>query len=479
MVRFYLPILTTLAFWLPVSAQSPLGEFNNLDYIVTSGDSIKLTIFPAFDFQYFVEPNTSHFFNSRGIGLQFESGGWTVYTVVYDNQINNMTGSKSDSTLYGLNFVRFKGKGDPFVAGKASSVDFDDADGFIRYQDGAANWFYGKAPLVMGPSKRNNLLFNGTSGSFPYFSFSWKNQWLDYRFGYAFLKYIGNNKPFQNKAIAYHYLSLQLFDHWTFYGYEGMVQLSHSIKSEYFNPFLFFRSTDHYNKSPDNALLGFGFIYQRDNWKIYSDLLIDDLETSKLFTGWFRNKTAGLLGSEWSYQMFGCQTVSSLELVYVTPHTFSHRNSVLNITHYGTPLGPELGPNSAKIGFYNSITVPDYHFKIDVNYELLAKGLSTAMMNFGDDIEIGHPDLYGQQSPNNPSLKFDDYPPLLSGNRVYTNMLELNLVYQWFGIDWFFDQKYYTNHFYVPHIFVDQGYYLTIGMKYRFDLFDRVKPEFW
>ncbi len=450
----------------------------NIDLKIVGIDSSILRIFPIFDFQYYSEPNKNHFLNSRGAGLLFNSGMLEVYSSFYDTQINNLSGNVSDSTLYGLNYVRFKGNGEAFQPGIANRADFDDANAYLKYRSNVGTFFYGKYLFKDGPSKRNNLLFNSTSGSFPHFSYSFQNNILTYKFMYGFLKHFQNHQELSEKAIVYHKLEINLYSDFSFYGYEALMQTSHSIKVEYLNPLIFLRSADHYNFSPANALMGFGLQYKTPNSKTYFELLIDDMDVGELGTGWFRNKTAGLIGTEIGYSIsdFSLQTV--FESNWVTPFTFSHRNKELNLSHYGTPLGPELGPNSFKLGLYNSITHSEYPIEFSLNYEILAKGLSVETTNYGDDIEIGHPDIFNS-SQHNSNIKFANYPKLLDGKKTYTNRYVVGFGYKWKEILFGAEISYYSRDFFVPHIQIEKGIYWNLGMKYRFEFFDNLRPEFW
>ena len=190
MKLFLIIAVLILGFSLRTFAQGDkyVKNIYELDLNIKSTDSSAIAIFPVFNFQYFSEPRKNHFINVRGAGLQFNSGGLEIYSSFYDVQVNNISGNVSDSTLFGLNYVRFKGSGEAFQPGSANRIDFDDANAYLKYKSKLGTFFYGKYLYKSGSSFKNDLLFNSTSGTFPHFSYTFQNEFLMYHFMYGFLK---------------------------------------------------------------------------------------------------------------------------------------------------------------------------------------------------------------------------------------------------------------------------------------------------
>lgn len=438
------------------------------------GDGYKFRFFPAGQFVHVSTPDKSISISTRGAGFSFSEGNLSLFSVFYDTQIQGLTGLAGDSTLAGLNYVRFKGKGnDQFAKGFADQVDFDDASAFLKYEFSSGYALAGKYPFLSGPSARNNLLFNHSTGDFPHLYFQWNKSVFKYEFLYGFMKQFNGRNSLSNKSMVWHQASVNWPSWLRLYVFEAVMKKGHQVEAEYLNPFIFLRSVDHYNFSPDNALLGGGAELSFSGLRLYQELLIDDLETAKLGSGWFRNKAAGLTGIELNHENSWVSLTTTGEVVWVLPFTYSHRTEQINLTHYGSRLGPELGPNSVKSGFYQLVHSKQLPLTAGVEVEYWVTGTTLkGSKNVGDDVSVGHP-----EPPGNPL--FADKVKLLDGKKESVVRVSGYLDYSWSGLKFWVRPVWFSSDYTTPSIEVKKGLSIEAGLRYELPYFDAVRPELW
>jgi len=438
------------------------------------GEGYKFRFFPAGQFVYVSTPEKSLTINSRGAGFSFSEGNLSLFSVFYDTQISGLSGLTGDSTLAGLNYVRFKGKGDDqFAKGYADQVDFDDASGFLRYDFKSGYVLAGKYPFASGPSVRNNLLFNHSTGDFPHLYFQWNKSVFKYEFLYGFMKHFNGRNSLSDKSMVWHQASVNWPGWLRLYLFEAVMKKGHQVEAEYLNPLLFLRSVDHYNFSPDNALLGAGVEFTFSGFRLYQEFLVDDLETAKLGSGWFRNKVAGLSGIEFNYDNEWFSSTTTGEVVWVLPFTYSHRTEQINLTHYGSQLGPELGPNSVKSGLYQHFHSKQLPLTAGWEVEFWVSGTTEqGSENVGDDVSVGHPEPPG-------NVAFADHVKLLSGKKVSALRLSGLVDYNWMGIRIWARPVWFSSDYITPSLAIKKGLSLEAGIRYELPYFDAVRPELW
>lgn len=474
LIAFLLPLKSNAQVWAnwDLTATDTAKVFG-LDLII-QGEGYQFRFFPAGQFVHVSTPAKSMFISSRGAGFSFQEGNWSLFSVFYDTQISGLKGMTGDSTLSGLNYVRFKGTGnDQFSKGPADQVDFDEAHAFARYDFSKGFVLFGKYPFISGPSTRNNLLFSGSTGDFPHLYFNIERSVFKYEFLYGFLKHFKSANSLSNKSVVWHQASFHWPQWLRIYAWEAVFLKGHRVLPEYMNPLLFLRSADHYNFSPDNATMGAGTEIFLTPFRIYQEFLIDDLETGKLGSGWFRNKTAGLTGVEHHFLGTGYESTLTAEVVWAMPFTYSHRTPEINMTHYGSQLGPELGPNSIKTGLYGEFMLTGPKIRVGIFLENWQAGVTEpGHKNVGDDVHTGHP-----EPPGNPG--YEDYITLLDGKRESTVLISGYLSKQWIGINFWVRPSYFTADFSSPGLQLRKGFYFEGGLRYELSYFDLVRPEFW
>jgi hypothetical protein len=128
---------------------------------------------------------------------------------------------------------------------------------------------------------------------------------------------------------------------------ESIMYGERGFDLDYVHPLIFLRSAEHYTGDRDNALLGGDFKWQAyRGLLIYGELLVDDVTTTRLGTGWFGNKFAWQTGLRWYDPLWLRNTRFVGEYARVEPYVYSHKFSINNYQQYGTLLGASIGPNA-------------------------------------------------------------------------------------------------------------------------------------
>ncbi len=150
-----------------------------------------------------------------------------------------------------------------------------------------------------------------------------------------------------NKYLAMHRAQISLFDRLNLGVSEMIIYQRFSPDFAYVNPVNFYKSSEHSLRDRDNAFLNFDLeVFPRNDIKLYGTWLIDDIDFSKIGTGWWGNEFAWQGGAFIS----GLAGISDLDAVAeytrIEPYVYSNRLDGNDYTHNSIPLGHHLPPNS-------------------------------------------------------------------------------------------------------------------------------------
>ena len=316
-------------------------------------------------------------------------------------------------TLPGLGFVR------------ATSPDFiyhDETEAYVKLGIKNFELTYGKFKNYWGSGVSGSLILSDFAASYDQFKFEYTHSKFKFTSIYAFLidyHYHVLDRLQQKKYMAGHSLELAPWDWLTLGVSETVIFKGRSFEPAYLNPVMFYRSAEHYLGSPDNMMMGFDFkLTPIKNVKFYGELLIDDITTSKLGTGWYGNKFA-LLGGIFFAEPFKLDNFDlRLEYVRIRPYVYTHENSV-QYTHYNSSLGHWIGPNSdllmVRINYQMTMRL-----SFGGSYCYLRHGGNSENKNAGANIDLYH-------LPND-----DLYVNLLEGIRENRCRFGFNLSYEIF-----------------------------------------------
>ncbi len=205
----------------------------------------------------------------------------------------------------------------------------------------------------------------------------------------------GNINLVNDKYLAYHRFGFNPSKHFNFGVGEIIIYSNRNIDFAYLIPFNFYKSAEHANQDRDNTFLFFDLQNNSiDKLKIYSTILIDDLDFGKIGKGWYGNQTLLSIGA-YSSQFYNIVPLDiELQYVKIDPYVFTHRIYDNNFTNSNFNLGSVLEPNSSStsLDFYYR---PHYRVNISLGFSYTVHGANTYLdnadiINYGGDIDLGH-----------------------------------------------------------------------------------------
>lgn len=180
--------------------------------------------------------------------------------------------------------------------------------------------------------------------------------------------------------------------------HESVVFRGRSFDPQYLNPVIFLRSAEHYLGDRDNALIGMDFeLRPIAGYKLFVELLVDDLKTSKLGTDYYGNKYGYLIGTEIADAGGLPNSNLRVEYSYVRPFTYTHKDSILSYSHFTGPLGHELGPNHESLTARLSYDLM-FRMKSILEYQRIRKGYNLPGQNVGGNLFEAHDSRYDNET---------------------------------------------------------------------------------
>ncbi len=315
-------------------------------------------------------------------------------------------------TLEGLGFVRSAG----------GSADHDETCASLVFQRSFLTLQFGKDSNRWGPGRRGQLGLSDYPTSYDLLKVQISGKRIKLTSMVAWLQHY-TPKFFhgghQEKALAAHRLEFSFAKAVDFGLYETVVFAGRRLEAAYLNPVMFFRSAEHYLGDRDNATIGMDVeCTLLPGLRLYGELFIDDLTTSKLGTDFYGNKTAFLLGAH-VVDPGGIADVDvRVEYARVRPFTYSHTKEVTNYTHYGTLLGHWIGANADNV-YAEVAWHPSFWWQVRAWGEARRHGANPPGQNVGGD--PSEPHVY----PRDP-----EYVPFLAGMRERICSVGLATSYQ-------------------------------------------------
>jgi len=280
---------------------------------------------------------------------------------------------------------------------------FDETKAFLMADFNYAKIKIGNDRKLLGHGF-NKVLLSDNAPRMEYLELNLKYKFVDFSFFHAKLlgpmtqridPIQGDIRSVVDKYFVYHRLGLNFGKHLKFGTGEMIIYANRNIDFSYLNPFNFYKSTEHANQDRDNSFLFFDFQNNSINGlKLYSTILIDDIDFGKLGTGWYGNKSLMSFGV-FSSQLYNYFPVDfEFQYVKIDPYVFTHRISYNNFTNQNYSLGTKIEPNSSTEVF-NIYYRPHYRVNIRLGYQYTIHGANKIDMqgniqNFGGDISLGH-----------------------------------------------------------------------------------------
>jgi hypothetical protein len=237
----------------------------------------------------------------------------------------------------------------------------------------------------------------------------------------------GTTSSINEKYFSYHRIGFDISKHLKFGMGEIVVYSKRGIDLSYVNPFNFYKSVEHSNRDRDNAILFLDFTNNSiKGLKLYSTVLIDDINFSKLGSGWWGNQVAYHAGIA-SYNLYHLIPLDLMfEYYRVEPYVFTHRILDNNYTNYSYQLNENVPPNSEL--FFGRINYRFTHrinFSLEFAYSVHGANVLDANGNFirnvGGDVNVGH------RTTDSETASF------LDGDREYFRRVALRIIFEPFN----------------------------------------------
>jgi len=373
-------------------------------YYNTNGSSFFVNFIGKFD--YLHKSNITSDKNSNSILYRFggEFNG-TFYNRI-GFSVNSTNGSfKGNKTLaQDFSSLKYNYKFNRETSSEIGDNFFDETSAFLAADYEFIQMKIGNDRKVIGHGK-HKVLLSDNAPRMDYISLELKYKALNFSFFHG--KLLGNQiiewdsiqggiNKVTDKYIAYHRFNFNPSKHINFSIGEMIIYANRNVDYSYLNPFNFYKSAEHANQDRDNTFLFFDFQNNSvDNLKLYSTILIDDIDFGKLGKGWYGNQSLISIGAYSSHLYNLIPLDFEIQYIKIDPYVFTHRIYENSYTNSNFNLGSELQPNSSStnIDLYYR---PHHRVNINIGFSYKLHGANILdsngdlISNFGGDILVGH-----------------------------------------------------------------------------------------
>lgn len=231
-------------------------------------------------------------------------------------------------------------------------------------------------------------------------------------------------KTVADKYFVYHRFGIEISKHLSLGVGEMIIYANRNMDLSYLNPFNFYKSIEHINQDRDNSLMFFDISNNSINGlKLYSTIIIDDINFGQLGTKWYGNQTVLETGVSTSLLYDYVPIDASFQFIRVDPYVYTHRIKENNYSSLGFPLVGTIQPNSS-----NFIIKLEYFpmNRLDVSFEYIHAihganeydSEGNLVVNHGGEFDIGH------------RLGDSENAGHLDGILEYSNTFEFQLRYE-------------------------------------------------
>ena len=310
-----------------------------------------------------------------------------------------------------------------FVNGYGTHIYHDETVAYMVFRLPYFDLQFGKDTNAWGPGYNGNLALSDYATSYDQIKFQTKFWRIKFTSLTGFLRAypdIIENGRRLDRSLAAHRLEINLGKWFQLGLVETVIYGGRKLEPAYLNPIMFYRSAEHFLGDRDNVALGFDFDWVPiRNWKLYGELFIDDMTTTKLGTGFYGNKLAYLAGL-YTVDLFRLDNVDlRLEYARIRPYVYSHKYSITSYQHFITGLGHKIGANTDDL-------------LVELRYRLSKSMVASFTVEFQ---RIGHDTdstNYGREIDFDRNLKIPKYLDTLDGRRETIQSFSLHLSYELF-----------------------------------------------
>jgi len=230
-----------------------------------------------------------------------------------------------------------------------NSSYFDFVEAYLRADLGWFDLQFGREHARIGTGYSDRLLLSDNAPVFDAVKLDFHHKWFRFTFLHGS---IVNDSTLStesdlNKYIAMHRAQFSIGNFANIGLSEMIIYQRRTLEFAYLNPINFYKSSEHSLKDRDNAFVSVDVeVFPMDRYKLYGTWLIDDIDFSKMGTGWWGNEF-GWQGGVYVAEIAGVPDVDAvIEYTRLEPYVYSNRIAGNNYTHRSIGLGHHLNPNS-------------------------------------------------------------------------------------------------------------------------------------
>lgn len=242
-----------------------------------------------------------------------------------------------------------------YKVNEGEGVNFDFTEAYLRL-DWKYVWLqFGREYTTVGLGYADRLLLSDWAPAFDFLKLG--ASYASFRFTFLYGSVLKASEPAagvpdnapreSNKYVAVHRFQFSLFDLMNIAASEMVVHQRVSPEFAYLNPVNFFKSAEHQLRDRDNALLALDLeVFPAGGWKAYGTWLIDDVDFSKMGTGWWGNQF-GWQAGVYAADVAGADGLDAVvEWTRLEPYVYTNRLLNNEYSHNNLSLGHHLQPNS-------------------------------------------------------------------------------------------------------------------------------------
>lgn len=294
-------------------------------------------------------------------------------------------------------------KGVGYVSFEDGEVDYDKTEASVSFKTKWFDFSLGRNSLQWGPGASGQLLLSDQSPAFDMIrltttvgrvKFTYLAGVLQTDLVDSSLSYTPVSGRFrgvrEEKRIAAHRLEFRPHPNLNLCLSEVVVYGERGWELGYLIPVVFLWSEQHNLQDRDNLLMGFDFRWNfRRGWRVYGELVVDDIFIGKLTSDWYGNKWGATLGLSLVDPLGLAGTALTAEYTRLEPYLYTHFFPVNVYKNYHSPLGHWLQPNSElmylKGGWWISPCLRN-----DVGLSYMRHGANPPGGNVGGDVDLSH-----------------------------------------------------------------------------------------
>jgi hypothetical protein len=266
--------------------------------------------------------------------------------------LQSMNGTFYGDKIFALSDPRFRGN---VKFNNLNSPYFDYTEAAVRAQFGLFGVEFGREYTLIGTGYSDRLILSDNAPVTDFLKLDLHYKSLRFTFMNAAL--VADSATLSgtliqepagsNKYLALHRLQFSPFGMVNLGVSEMIIYQRFSPDFAYLNPVNFYKSAEHALRDRDNAFLNFDLeLFPVNGYKCYGTWLIDDIDFSKMGTGWWGNEF-GWQGGITASDVAGIPDVDlTLEYTRLEPYVYSNRVAGNDFTTDNIGLGHHLQPNS-------------------------------------------------------------------------------------------------------------------------------------